>query len=265
MESVKQTPTKKWEGNVMENNENLVTEEVAENVEQTTEETPKTYTQAEVDAIVGKRLARQETKIRKDYDRKYGDLMNTLESGTGKKGVDELNNAFTEFYESKGVKITKKPDYSDTDIETLAQADADYFIKGGFEEVVEEADRLKAIGAEHMTAREKAVFKRLAEHVKNTETSNELAKLGVTADVYNSAEFQDFKKMFDKDTPITKVYETYEKTIPKKEFKTMGSMKQTPGKGAKEFYTQDEIERLTEEDLDDPAVWEAVRRSMTGR
>jgi hypothetical protein len=45
----------------------------------------------------------------------------------------------------------------------------------------------------------------------------------------------------------------------------MGSMKQTPAKGAKDYYSQEDIERLTEEDLDDPHVWEAVRRSMTGR
>ena len=35
----------------MENNENFVTEEVAENVETTTEETPKTYTQEEVPSV----------------------------------------------------------------------------------------------------------------------------------------------------------------------------------------------------------------------
>ena len=44
----------------MSEQENLVTEQVAENVEQTTEETPiKAYTQEEVDAMVGKRLARK--------------------------------------------------------------------------------------------------------------------------------------------------------------------------------------------------------------
>ena len=45
-------------------NENLVTE-VTENVEQTTEETQqpiKTYTQEEVDAIIGKKKARWEAK-----------------------------------------------------------------------------------------------------------------------------------------------------------------------------------------------------------
>ena len=71
----------------MENNENFVAEQAAENVEQTTEQTPKTYTQEEVDAIVGKRIARKEAKIRKEYDRKYGDLTEVLKAGTGKESV----------------------------------------------------------------------------------------------------------------------------------------------------------------------------------
>ena len=248
----------------MENNENLVTE-VTEKVEQTTEETPKTYTQPEVDAIVGKRLARQEAKIRKDYDRKYGDLVNTLETGTGTKGVDELNKAFTQFYESKGIKLTKKNDYSTKDIETLAQVDADEIIRGGFDDVVEEAERLKELGAENMTAREKAVFKRLAEYVKNTEDGKELAKIGVTADIYNSAEFKDFQKMFTPDTPIAKVYETYAKTQPKKNINTMGSMKNsTSDEGTvKDFYTRDEALKFTKKDFDNnPALYKAVQASM---
>ena len=91
----------------MENMENLVTEQVTENVEQTTEQTPKTYTQEEVDAIVGKRLARNEAKIRKEYDRKYSGLTDVLKAGTGKESVEEMTDTFTKFYESKGIKIRK--------------------------------------------------------------------------------------------------------------------------------------------------------------
>ena len=252
----------------MENNENLVTE-VTENVEQTTEEThEKTFTQTELNDIVAKAKARERAKITKQFERQnreVNELVETLETGTGKKGVNELNNAFTEFYASKGLKINKKPDYSDKDIETLAQVDADEIIKGGFEDVIDEADRLKAIGAENMTAREKAVFKRLAEHVKNTEESNELKKIGVKADVYNSAEFKEFQKMFSSETPIAKVYETYAKTLPKKEIQTMGSMKNsTSDEGTvKDFYTRDEALQFTKKDFDNnPALFKAVQASM---
>ena len=58
----------------MENNENLVAE-VTENVENTTEQTQqevKTYTQEEVNDIVGKAKARTRAKIEKENNRKYG-------------------------------------------------------------------------------------------------------------------------------------------------------------------------------------------------
>jgi uncharacterized protein YfbU (UPF0304 family) len=120
----------------MEMNENFV--EQTENVEQTTEQTPKTYTQEEVDAMMGKRVARTEAKIRKEYERKYGDLEEVLKAGTGKDNVEEMTDTFRQFYEKKGIQISKKPNYSDEDIRVLAQADADEFIRGGYEDVVEE-------------------------------------------------------------------------------------------------------------------------------
>ena len=246
-------------------NENLVTESVAENVEQTTEQTPKTYTQEEVDAIVGKRLARQEKRIQKEYDRKYGDLTETLKAGTGKQTVEELNDTFKQFYESKGIKINKKPEYSDKDIEILARADAEDIIRAGYEEVVDEVDRLTELGVAKMTAKEKAVFKILAEHRQNAERSNELAKIGVTEDVYNSSEFKEFQSMFKSDTPISKVYEQYLKTQPKKEIRTMGSMKnsESTDNGVKDFYTPEEARRFSLKELNDnPALFKAIENSM---
>ena len=263
---------------MFENENDFVTDEVAENVEQTTEQTPKTYSQEEFDSavnskvneVLGKKIARKEARIRKEYDREYGEkyreLEDVLRAGMGKEDIGEITNDLREFYtEKKKINIPKRAEYSAQDIETLAKAEAEDIIRGGFDEVVEEVDRLTAKGAANMTAREKATFKVLAEYRQRTEQTNELAQLGVTADVYESKEFKEFAGMFKSDVPMSKIYESFAKTQPKKEFKTMGSMKQSPGKGAKDFYTQDEIERLTDEELDDPKVWEAVRRSMTGR
>ena len=250
----------------MNENEKLVAEEeqVTETVEQPTEQPVKTYTQEEVDAIVGKRLARQEAKIRKENDRKYGRLTEVLKAGTGKESVEEVTDTLTQFYEQKGIRIPTQPQYSQRDIEVLAMAEADEIIRSGFEDVVEEVDRLAAIGVKNMTAREKALFKTLAEHRQNTERGRELSQRGVTEDVYNSKEFKAFQAKFSATTPITEIYDLYNLRNPKKEHRTMGSMKQSQNTGVKDFYTPEEIERLTEEDLDDPKVWEAVRRSMTG-
>ena len=255
-------------------NENLVLNDT-ENVETvTTEETTgevqvevpvKTYTQEEVDEIVGKRLARNTAKIRKEYTKKYGDLENVLKAGTGKDNVVELTDTFREFYTQKGIHIPSEPTYSGRDIEVLAKAEADDIINAGFEEVVEEVDRLAELGIENMSAREKQVFKTLAEYRQNAERSNELSKLGVTEDVYNSKEFKDFANKFGTNTTITEIYEIYNKMQPKKEVRTMGSLKNntTNDTGVKDFYTRDEALKFTKKDFDNkPELFKAVEKSM---
>lgn len=255
-------------------NENLVTEEVTENVETATEETveqvetPKVYTEEEFnkkfDEAVGKKLARQEAKIRKEFERKYGDLEEVLKAGTGKEDVGEMADTFRDFYIKKGYKMPEKK--QDTrDIELLGKADAEDFIADGFDEVVREVDRLTAKGVANMTPREKAMFRVLAEHRQNTENIQELEKIGVTKEVYESQDFKDFAAKFNPNTPIADIYDIYNKNKPRKNYQTIGSMKQSQESKVKDYYSPEEIERLTEEDLDDPKVWEAVRRSMTGR
>lgn len=249
----------------MENMENLVTEEVAENVEQTTEQTPKTYTQEEVDAIVGKRVARNTAKITKQFERKYGGLTEVLKAGTGKESVEEMTDTFKQFYQKKGIQIPQEPTYSARDIELLARAEANDIIKSGFEEVVDEVDRLAEIGADNMTPREKAVFKVLAEHRQTTERGNELAKRGVTEDVYSSKEFAEFASQFNSSVPISQVYDIFEKTQPKKQHQTMGSMRNSDSgdTGVKDFYTPEEARRFTKKDFDkNPALFAAVEKSM---
>lgn len=250
----------------MENNENFVAEQVTENVEHTTEQTPeKVYTQKELDAIVGKRVARTEAKIRKENDRKYGGLMEVLKAGTGKESVEEVTDTFQKFYSSKGVPMPQKPNYSARDIEVLARAEADEIIRGGFEDVVEETDRLAGIGVANMSDREKAVFKVLAEHRQNAERGRELGKLGVTEDVYSSKEFQNFAGKFNPDTPITDIYDIYAKTQPKKEVKSMGSMKSsaTQDNGLKDYYSYEEAVKFTKQDFDkNPELYKRVQQSM---
>ena len=237
----------------MSEHENLVVEETAENVEHTTEETAKTYTEAEfnakLDEVLGKKIARKEAKIRKEYERKYGNLEEVLKAGTGKESVEEMTNTFAEFYRQKGITIPEKPTYSTKDIEVLARAEAEDIIRSGYDEVVEEVDRLTDIGVGNMTAREKAVFKVLAEHRQSAERSKELTKLGVTEDVFNSQEFKEFAGKFN---------------ATKKEIKTMGSMKTTSSadNGVKDFYTRDEALKFSKKDFDEnPALFAAVVKS----
>ena len=261
----------------MNENENMAMN--AENVDATTEEmqsqaeqsveSEKVYTEADfnakLDEVLGKKIARREAKIRKEYESKYGELENVLKAGTGKETVDDMTNTFRDFYQKKGIQIPSKPTYSERDDEVLARADADEIIKSGFDEVVEEVDRLANKGIANMSAREKAMFKTLAEYRQNTEQGNALAKMGVSEEVYNSKEFKDFSNKFSSSTPITEVYEIYNRMQPKKEVRTMGSMKNSDSgdNGVKDFYTRDEALKFTKADFDkNPALFKAVEKSM---
>lgn len=252
-----------------------VTEEVTENVEQTTEETEvveqeeeRKFTQAEVSEMIRSNVSRNEAKLRKQFERetqKYRDLEDVLRVGTGRETVEDMTGALREFYEKKGVPIPKKQAYSDREIEVLAQSEANEIIGLGLEDVIEEVDRLTAKGFANMDAKEKQVFKTLAEYRKSAEECRELEKIGVTADVYNSKEFKEFAGKFAPSTPIGDIYNIYNKMKSRKEVKTMGSMKGSQTPKVKDFYNEEEISRLTEDDLDDEEVWKAVRKSMTGK
>ena len=248
--------------------EEKVLVEQTENVEQTTEQTQqqeKTYTQSEVNEIVGKAKARVRAKVEKENSRKYGGLVDVLKAGTGKESVEEMTDTFTEFYRGKGINIPAKPNYTAKDIEVLARAEAADIINSGYEEVVEEMDRLTELGAAKMTEREKAVFRVLAEHRQKAERSRDLSEIGVTEDVYNSKDFTDFASKFNPNTPIKDVYDIYAKTQPKKDIKTMGSMKNNDStdNGVKDFYTVEEARAFTKADFDkNPALYKAVCDSM---
>ena len=254
----------------MLDNENIVENGTTENVETTTEQieitsAPKMFTQDEVNEIVGRRLARQEMRIKKDYDRKYGELEEVLRAGTGENSVEGMTTKFKEFYQNKGIEMPKKPTYSEKDLDVLARAEAKDVIDAGYEDVVAEIDRLAEIGTNNMTPREKAVFRVLAEHRQNTERQRELASIGVTEEEYNSQEFKDFRSQFTTSTPIRAIYDIYNKTKPKKEIKTMGSVKNTESSdsGVKDFYTPEEARKFTKKDFDNnPALFKAVENSM---
>jgi len=197
----------------MENKENLAPVVEAENVVQPTEEAaveaPKIYSEAEfnekvnekVKEVVGRRLDRREAKIRKEYERKYGDMeytSNVLKAGLQTDDVGEATKRLASFYADKGVNMPSKPNYSARDIETLAKADAAEIIDAGYDEVVEETDRLSKIGAENMTERDKILLRVLSSHRRNAERVRELSDIGVSEEVYNSPEFQAFASKLPK-------------------------------------------------------------------
>lgn len=259
---------------MFEENENPVIEEVTENVEETTEELTDGATESEedrinrlvnerLDELLPKKIARKEAKIRKEYDKKYGRLENVLKAGTGEEDLDKVTDAFTDFYTKKGVEIPNStPHYSQREMEILANAEADEIIALGYEEIKEEVDRYANIGVDNMSAQDKLIFSKLAKERSRIEDKKALASIGVTETDDN---FEEFANKLNPDLSMTEKYEMYTKLNPKKEVKPIGSMKSGQMEKVKDYYTEDEISRMSLDDLNDPRVWEAVRKSMTGQ
>lgn len=276
---------------MFEENENLV-EESTENVEeQTTEENvqetqeeennveengnqedqqqekqpEEMFTREQVNNMVAKRVARKEAKLRREYENKFSRVETVLNAGLGTSNIDEAANKLADFYSKKGISIPDTPKYSEKDIKVLANAEADDIISDGYDEIVEEVDRLAEIGVDKMSERDKIIFSKLASERQRIEEEKDLASIGVGKDAINEKEFKDFAEKLNPKLSLKEKYEMYLKIKPKKQVKQIGSMKSGATSKVKEYYSPEEIEKLTEEDLDNPLVWEAVRKSMTGQ
>lgn len=271
---------------MFEENENLVEEETTENVEeQTTEENvqesgdvntdtteepveveqpqERLYTKEEVDKIKVRTKKRIEDKVRREYEKKYGRAETVLKAGLQKDNLDEAVSELENYYEEQGVRIPKYQ-YSERDTEILAKAEADEIIDSGYDDIVEEVDKLAKIGVENMSNRDKIVFQRLAEERMKLEDEKEMKALGLGKDS-DTEEFKEFSKKLNPELSMKDKYEMYLKFKPKPKVETIGSMKNTKenDSGVKEFYTRDEAMKFTKADFDkNPELFKAVEKSM---
>ena len=264
----------------MENMEEVVVEEMTEKTEEPTveevvenepeivqEEPEKKYTDADVDEIVARKIARERNKLNREYEERfapYREAEQVLNAGLETSNITEATAKMREFYKERGLNIPEyqTPSYTEDDLKALASYDAQRVIEMGFEEVVEETDRLAAKGVQNMTPREKLVFQNLAEHRGAEERRQEFLKMGAKEDVIQSKEFRDFAKQFTKDTPVVNIYKLYEKTLDKPPVEQIGSMVNTNPGEEKTFYTPEEVDKLTSKDLDNPKIFQRVRESM---
>lgn len=273
---------------MFEENENLVTD-VTENVEQQTteeivEETTEsdvvdestsneetveepaveTFTKEQVDEMIAKKLARKEAKIRREYEKKYSRAETVLKAGLQKDNFEEAVTELENYYTQEGVNIPKTQ-YSERDTEILANAEANEIIESGYDDLVEEVDRLASIGVENMSSRDKIIFNKIASERKRIEEEKELASIGIGKDSITD-EFKEFSKKLNPNLTMKEKYEMYTKFKPKPKVEPIGSLKNTTNKdsGVKDFYTREEALKFTKEDFDkNPALYKAVENSMS--
>lgn len=263
---------------VTENTEEQTAEEIVDGVEltdtaddttdvdteETKEEQPKGrfYTDEEVNSIVDKRVARKMRKYEKQMA-EYEDTENVLKSALEVDNISDANKKLRNYYQEQGYELPeRKSSYSERELNILAKAEADEIIEEGYDSMLEEANRLAKIGYQNLNQKEKLIFMTLGDELDKQNDTRELKKIGVAEEVLKNSDFIEFRNMFDKKTPIDKVYGLYKNQQPKPKVELPGSMKNTSVKDEKEYLTPEEVVALTPEDWEKPGMWEKVRKSQ---
>lgn len=261
-----------------ENVEEQTTEEIVEGADVTTEEkensTEKTYTEADIEKLVNEKvdmlmpskIERVKSKIQRENakkEEKFNRVEKILNAGLGTDNLDDAISKLSDFYNEQGVEIPKEPIYSEKQLMILAEAEAREIIDSGYDEIVLEVDRLASKGVKNMTELEKITFQRLAEERKHQESINELNKIGVSLEELDNKEYKEFSEKLNSNMSEKEKYEMYLKFKPKKEIKQIGSMKSGARSEIKDYYTPDEVDKLTEDELNNDEVWNNVRKSMS--
>ena len=258
-----------------ENTEQQTVEQNVEGIELTDtsdkeKEEVKTYTEEEfnskLDDLLSKKIARERRKIEREYNSKYADYVDVgkiVSQGLDASDIKDAKNKVKEFYEEQGLKFDDTKKYSDEEEKVLGNNDAKVILDLGLDEAEDEANRLAEVGYDNLSTRDKQKFNILANELSENKKRQELKNMGVGEDILDNKEFKEFAEQFNSKTPISKVYDLYKKTQPQKEVNIIGSMKGEATKVNKEYYTDADLNKLTDKDLADDEVWAKVRKSMT--
>lgn len=212
--------------------------------------------------MMNKIIQERVERAKKAEARKYAPIVDTLKVGLGTSDINELVEKTKQFYTEQGINIPEPIKYSEEDEKILAEAEANKIISLGYDEIKSTTDEMVEIGEDNLTQREKLMYLKLAEKRKSIEDEMQLESIGVNKDVLNSDDFKKFKSKFNSNQELKDIYELYDKLQPKENKGTIGSVKSVKADdGIKEYYSSDEVDKLTEEQLNNPKIWEAVMKS----
>lgn len=249
---------------IEEVNENDASEEVVESQE------VKTYTEEEVNAIReqmkadnqkawDKRWGREKSKMEKEYAEK-DELINLLKEQTGAK---DLSNLLDISYSQYG--IDRPNIVNQKDEEKLGKVDAQEILELDDETIEDEANRLAGIS--NRSAREEATFMELGKYLtdkKETEKrKKEIIEAGIDEEFLEDDGFKKFMGKFNKDIPLKEIVDVYNSMNGSKKEKpfTPGSLKDKKVKEESEYFTEEEFNNLTREDLKNPVIFRKAMKS----
>lgn len=256
----------------------LISEEI-ENEEETSEETKeevqgnevqeqpegKYYTEEEfnkaVNEIADRRVARKMRKMERELD-KYRDTENVLKSQLGGENIDEINTNLRNLYENEGVQLPGRYVSEDREyIKFLANQDSQDIIEEGYDAMKQEAQRLANIGYDNLSSKDKLVFTNLCGALDHEEDIRTLKGLNVDVSILDNKDFIEYRNQFNRNVPIGKIYDMYS-GIKETKINTPGDLTNSSSTES-EYFTDEEINALTMEDLDNPVIWDKLRRTQT--
>lgn len=254
--------TSEDEGQVQE--ESQKAEQFSEDIEKLVEERANKLFEEKVEERLIRDRVNRERQQNKELV-KYRQLGNVIKAGLGVDNLDEAISKTSDFYKEQGVTIPDfKDGYSERDEKILANADAKDIIELGKAEIEAEANRIASIPEDKRTLREKTIFTTLCEELISLRDMEELKSKGYKTDILQEKEFSDFRNQFNVNIPISKIYEMYNKVIGKvvEQPRSPGSAKGTTTvKQIKDYYSPEDFDKLTEEELNNPKIMKIVDES----
>jgi len=222
--------------------------------------------QDEFNGMIKTRLNKKDKEYQRELS-KYKDTENVLRSTLNVEDNEDVNEKLREYYENEGIKLPSRyePGLSEREVEALAKSDVEDIVSEGDDAIFNEAERLANIGYNNLNQREKVVFNSLAAMLTEKKERTELQSIGADEGILKDENFKLFKNQFNSNTPIKTIFELYQKaSSPKENIKPMGSMKDnnTKNNAEKDYYSPEDVEKLTSEDWDKPGVWDKVRASQ---
>lgn len=256
---------------------------------------PKTYTQEEVDNIVKGRLARQNEKLKDlksknaklEADAKSYNAMSKLlsEKGGFKGNAAEQFKQAADYYEVDENDRQKYLDGSSDDSEdVMAYFKAKKFVdESDDDEKLEEYSRIYSIPEDKRSKADAEKLKLLGKSIGdiiNPEIEADRKWLKENAEgasldkLLKSEEFAEFvegtnmkpstaMRKFVKTKGIEYVQQNFAEDEGKEIPASTGSAKNSGASKLKEYYSPEDVDALTDKDLDDPEIMKRVRESMT--
>lgn len=254
--------TSEDEKQVQENVEEA--EQSSEDIEKLVEERANKLFEEKVEERLVRDRINRERKQNKELA-KYRQLENVIKAGLGVDNLDDAISKTSDFYKEQGITIPDFKDvYSERDEKILAKADAQEIIELGKNEMEAEANRIASIPEAKRTIREKTIFDTLCKELISLKDVEELSSKGYKTDVLDTKEFSDFRNQFNVNTSISTIYEMYNKMHGQvvQQPRSPGSAKSTTQiKQIKEYYSPEDFDKLTEEDLKNPEIMKVVDKS----